>query len=157
VVSLTICTARRVPWCNNAVLCQIVVDEIMALHDSGVPVIGFCVMPDHVHLLVSTAGKRLSEIVRLFKGRVARRVRKEKPDMVVWQRGYFDHVVRRNTGVYRTLEYIFQNPVRAGLVEDWWEFEWLGSPLLGEVGEGLFSINDHADEILWTELIESAD
>ncbi len=156
-VSLTICTAYRAPWCNDAVLCQIVVDEATALHDSGVAVIGFCVMPDHVHLLISTAGRRLSEIVRLFKGRVARRVRKEKPDLVVWQRGYFDHVVRRSEGIYRTLEYLFQNPVRAGLVEHWWDFKWLGSPLLGEVSEGLFSITDKADAILWSDLIGSAD
>ena len=70
----------------------------------------------------------------------------------MWQPGYWDHVVRREEGLYSTLKYILLNPVRAGLTDKWWNYEWLGTPLLGEVGQDLFN-GVSSEDIVWRDLV----
>jgi len=50
------------------------------------------------------------------------------------------------------LQYILLNHVRAGLSEYWWEYAWLGAPLLGEVGPELFS-HVAAEDIVLRDLL----
>ena len=87
-----------------------------------------------------------------FKGRISRQVRSARPGLVVWQRGYWDHIVRREEGLYKVLQYILLNPVRAGLVDSWWDYPWLGAPLLGDVGPDFFSLASPED-IVWRDLL----
>lgn len=150
VVFLTACSAKRGLWLVDSRLASVVREEILRLHGSH-PVLGYCIMPDHVHLLICNSGNALSTIVNLFKGRVSRRVRQIDPELDVWQPGYWDHIVRREEGLFETLRYTFLNPVRAGLVEDWWDYAWLGSPMLGEVGPGFFTAAPPED-IVWREV-----
>jgi putative transposase len=43
----------------------------------------------------------------------------------VWQEEFFDHVLRSHDSLAEKVDYIRQNPVRAGLVEDEKEYRWL--------------------------------
>jgi hypothetical protein len=61
------------------------------------------------------------------------------------------HLADPNCNHYE-LQYIFLNPVRAKLIEDWWNDEWLGTPLLGDVGPDFFGYAPPED-ILWCELL----
>ena len=58
----------------------------------------------------------LSEIVRGFKSYSAQRVNELRgtPGVSVWQRGFYEHVVRNEEDLNRTREYIVGNPMR------WW-------------------------------------
>ena len=151
VVSLTVCTASRGRWLGNPNLAMMARDEILRLHRDH-PVIGYCIMPDHVHMLLCNAGSTLGTIMNGFKGRTSQRVRVRQPGLEVWQSSYWDHIVRRAEGLYSTLQYILLNPVRAGLTDNWWDYEWLGTPLLGEVGPDLFS-NASPENIVWRDLL----
>jgi len=151
VLYLTFCTANRGRWLEDPELAVISRDEILKLH-SNHPVIGYCIMPDHIHLLLCNAGSKLGTIMNGFKGRTSRQVRETRPGLKVWQEGYWDHIVRREEGLYKVLQYILLNPVRAGLVEYWWDHEWLGAPLLGEVGPDLFTLASPED-IMWRDLL----
>ena len=42
----------------------------------------------------------------------------------VWQEESFDHVLRSSEGLDAKIEYVLQNPVRRGLVNDWREYRW---------------------------------
>jgi putative transposase len=79
-------------------------------------------MPDHVHLLiVMPDASRLLPVVTAWKRYTARHLR------IRWQRGLFERRLRCNESIAAKIEYIRQNPVRAGLVrqpEDW-PFLWL--------------------------------
>jgi len=152
VVSITICTPHRSKWPTQQPLAEIVRDELLLLHPVQT-IIGYCIMPDHVHLLLCNAGQTLGKIMNGFKGRTSRRIRAIQPDLDVWQTGYWDHVVSRNEGLYKVLLYIFLNPVRQGLVENWWSYPWLGSPLLGEVGPQTFDLAAPED-IVWHEILD---
>jgi putative transposase len=40
----------------------------------------------------------------------------------VWQKGFYDRVVRREEGVERVAEYTLNNPVRKGLSRTWFDY-----------------------------------
>jgi len=86
--------------------------------------LAFEVMPDHFHWLVQlTAARTLQELVGSLKGRSARRI-----NMIrgvsgrVWQPGFHDHAIRRETAVENLANYLLLNPVREGLVERFEEY-----------------------------------
>jgi putative transposase len=74
-------------------------------------------MPDHLHGLIGVDGRdSLSQLVRDYKRITA------KMAGVQWQRNFFDHCLRHEESLAEKFAYIWQNPVRAGLVhneQDW--------------------------------------
>ncbi len=151
VVSVTTCSADHGRWLAREPLAGIVRDHILRIHLDH-PVLGYCLMPDHLHLLVCNAEVPISKIMNLLKGRCSRDIRRIEPGLKVWHPSYWDHNVRRQEGLYTVLRYIFMNPVRAGLVEKWWQFPWLGSPMLGPVGPDFFGTASPED-IMWSEIL----
>ena len=83
--------------------------------------IAYCLMPDHAHVLVlSEEGcSELSQLVRAFKSYSTRRVGRR-----LWQRGYYEHIVRKEEDVVVTAEYIINNPVRKELVKKAEGYRW---------------------------------
>jgi putative transposase len=86
----------------------------------------FIVMPNHVHGLISLrdpvgAGLRpapttatLSEIVGVFKSFSSRRIHAANASSPkkIWQRGYYEHIVRNPEECERIKRYILKNPAR---------------------------------------------
>ena len=82
----------------------------------GMGVLGYVVMPEHVHLLVSEPEKeQLSIAIQALKQSVARRLalRSAEP---FWQARYYDFNVWSNRKRVEKLRYIHRNPVARGLV-----------------------------------------
>ncbi len=65
----------------------------------------------------STRRHGLSEIVRAFKSFSARRINALRgiPGVSVWQRGFYDHVIRGGDDLTRIRDYILTNPLRWSL------------------------------------------
>ncbi len=90
------------------------------------------VMPDHVHMILTPLIDErrhqifsLIEIMRGIKGASARAInQKLERHGAVWQEESFDHVVRCSEGLDAKVDYILQNPVRKGLVDDWRKYSW---------------------------------
>jgi putative transposase len=88
----------------------------------------YCVMPDHLHLLVSAAWdeSNLMAFVESFKQETAfefaRRTRRE-----LWQFKYYDRVLRASDAPESVAWYIWLNPVRKGLCRVPMEYPFLGS------------------------------
>ena len=53
----------------------------------------------------------------------------------VWQRESFDRLLRREESIRAKVEYMVQNPVRAGLVRTAEEYRWLWVPNLPEASK----------------------
>jgi REP element-mobilizing transposase RayT len=86
-------------------------------------VLAFVVMPDHVHLLVQGAADDANAIkfMQRFKQSTGFRFKKLRRS-ALWQRSFFDRVLRHDEDVLAVARYILDNPVRAGLIgadEDW--------------------------------------
>ncbi len=90
------------------------------------------VMPDHVHMILTPlidAGRgeifSLIDIMRGIKGACARRINQQMGRQgAVWQEESFDHVLRCSEGLDAKVDYVLQNPVRKGPVEDWRKYRW---------------------------------
>jgi REP element-mobilizing transposase RayT len=61
-------------------------------------------------------GKRyeLSEIVRQFKTFSAKRINEKRKSTgtPVWQRNYYEHIIRDDNDLHNTREYILNNPLK---------------------------------------------
>ena len=80
-----------------------------------------CLMPDHLHWLIADAARmqQLAESFKSYSTYVARTLG-HGPEL--WQRSYRDHLLRDEEDVRRVAEYIIQNPVRGGLVDEAHEY-----------------------------------
>jgi REP element-mobilizing transposase RayT len=88
----------------------------------------FVVMPNHVHLLVAPRIET-REMMRRIKGASARYANQllGLSGQAFWQHESYDHLVRNIDEFARIKRYIELNPVRAGLVSEAAEFEFLRS------------------------------
>ena len=92
----------------------------------GFDIIAFCFMPDHLHLLaVGRESSSLPDFARLFKQLAGYNFRRAR-GAALWQISYFDHVVRREESLAEIAAYIWNNPVRAGLVENRMDYAFSG-------------------------------
>jgi hypothetical protein len=91
-------------------------------------VYAYCFMPDHLHLIVTgeSESSELPGMVQAFKSLAAGVVRKIGV-FDLWQKGYYDHVLRTGESMDSAAWYVFMNPVRAGLVGRVGEWGFSGS------------------------------
>lgn len=91
-------------------------------------VYAYCIMPDHLHLLVrgKEEHSNLRHFVSEFKQKTGFQF-KQISNKTLWQRSYYDHVLRKEEDLLSIAKYIFHNPVRKGLVEDYKGYPCLGS------------------------------
>lgn len=131
---VTLCTAKRCPLLGNKDLVNMlleILERVCALHKFEV--YAYCFMPNHVHLefTACSEGCDLSLLMRDFKGISATRARR-LGIRGLWQKSFYDHVLREGENEKAVAWYIFNNPVRKGLVQDpldWtfsgsWVFDW---------------------------------
>ncbi len=77
----------------------------------------YCFMPDHVHLLVASEdGASVERFIRYFK-QLSGYAHKKRTGQHLWQISYYDHVLRTEDAIQPIAEYIWENPVRTGLVD----------------------------------------
>ena len=87
----------------------------------------YCFMPDHLHLLLGGEdGSDLIRLIRQFKQLTGYRFKKETGKSL-WQKSYYDHILRKEEDVVNVVKYILGNPVRKGLVENADEYPFSGS------------------------------
>jgi len=130
---ITFCTHKKKPWFDNLYCGRIVVQQIKRLHEQGViNSIAWVIMPDHVHCLFQLKDiSELSAAIKKLKASSALEINKHMSHKgAVWQRGYYDHTVRKEENIQQISRYIVANPLRAGLVENigdysLWDAVWL--------------------------------
>ena len=91
-------------------------------------VIAYCLMPDHLHVLLegTSVDADLIESVRAWKQRTGYDW-KRATGAQLWQPGFHDRILREGDETQHIVRYILYNPVRAGLVATPGEYRWLGS------------------------------
>jgi putative transposase len=132
--SLTCCTFQRRRVFGNADI----VDRVWrcflsAAAGADIALLAYCFMPDHLHLVA--AGEQPSSDVRAFVSKAKqasafahqRRFGGER----LWQRSYWDRVLRREEDTWTVVRYVLANPVRAGLVSHPLEYPFSGSGVYG--------------------------
>ena len=126
---VTVCAVGRAPLFLEARLAGLV-----ALHlDRGLVRLGgvvgvWCVMPEHVHVVLFGA-KDVVQWVALFKSATTTAARRAGLVLRIWQRRFHDRSLDRTTGALdAATTYVVKNPVRRGLVQHWedWPYVRIG-------------------------------
>ena len=145
---ITACTHKRKRLlANKSVHDAFVSFSMRAYSDHNVAIGRYVIMPDHIHLFVCGpddfelgrwVGALKQQLQKAIIGRntqklyataspTGRRLQSAIKSPV-WQRGFFDHVLRNEESYGQKWNYVRDNPVRAGFVtnaEDW--------PFAGEI------------------------
>jgi len=130
---ITTCTSERAPLFAELTCARLLVAEMRHLQQRQlIDYLAWVVMPDHVHWLFQLDGPlALSQVIKTFKGRSARRIAHHLGrQTAIWQRGFHDHAIRNDEDLQAVARYIVANPLRAGLVPrigDYphWDAAWL--------------------------------
>ncbi|MBT4936498.1 transposase [Candidatus Peregrinibacteria bacterium] len=119
--------------------CNIIIDSLdFCQKNKGLYIHAYVILDNHIHLVVS--GKNLVQILKDFKSFSAKQIIKElKKDDIewllnqlaffkkkhkiasqyqVWQEGFHPQLINGYTMLKQKIEYIHNNPVKRGLVED---------------------------------------
>jgi len=109
-------------------------------------VIGYVVMPEHVHLLVSEPQiADPSTVVQAVKLGFTRRVHTSSPSdtpLHVWQSRFYDFNLWSQRKEIEKLRYMHRNPVVRGLVREPGEWRWSSYSSYAHGDAGLVRIND---------------
>jgi putative transposase len=109
--------------------------------------IGYVVMPEHIHLLVTEPKTDdPSRVLQVLKQRVARsllkRVTSTKTDRShFWQRRFYDFNVWSGNKITEKLNYMHLNPVKRNLVAHPRDWPWSSWGYYSNEGNGLISID----------------
>ncbi len=88
----------------------------------GTACFAYCLMPDHLHLQISARDGNLVDFINGWKSYTANLLKNYGLKGACWQRGFYDHALRKDEDIQTVAEYIVNNPVRAGLVKNWREY-----------------------------------
>lgn len=110
---------------------QIVEDALLFGDGKRYQLLAWVVMPNHVHVLIEQKPDwPLSKVVQSWKRHTSRQIHRLGFGSPLWQRDYWDRLVRNERHLQTVKRYIEENPVAAGLVNKASQWPW-GSARLG--------------------------
>lgn len=126
---VTICCFDRNPIFTTSASCTRIIQalrETSTAHSFSIH--ASCIMPDHVHLLAEGLEVRsdLLNFIKSFKIKTSCEFAGQLAPPL-WQKKYFDHVLRPNESIDAVAWYIWLNPIRAGLASEPGGFPFAGS------------------------------
>jgi REP element-mobilizing transposase RayT len=112
-------------WLLDDRVAQIVAEAILHGDSVRYRLHAWVIMPNNVHAVFDPL-MELPAIMHWLKGRTARKANRMlgRSGMTFWQDESFDHWIRPGEEFDRTMRYVENNPVRAGLVEKASDWEW---------------------------------
>jgi len=111
-------------WLKLPEVANIVKIKIHSFDNINYDLISYCIMSNHVHLVIKLLNSErfkypLTKILQLLKSQTAIYCNKElKRSGQFWQGESYDHVVRDSAELARIVNYILQNPVKAGIANE---------------------------------------
>jgi putative transposase len=81
-------------------------------------IIAWVILPEHFHLLLNIQERNISTIIQAIKLSFSKKYnQRHSINRAVWQKSFWDHVIRNETDLYRHIHYIHYNPVKHGLAK----------------------------------------
>ena len=116
-------------WLQQPPIAVAVQEAFLLFHGVRYTLHEWCVMPNHVHVLFQPMnGWTMSKNIASWKSFTGRKISEWRKETgassggPVWQREYYDRYMRDEMHYDHVVDYIRENPVKAGLVEhpeDW--------------------------------------
>jgi putative transposase len=127
--SVTFCTTQRSHILVDGVVASLVLAHFRRTAAArSFSILTYCLMPDHVHLLVegTTPAADLRRFMKCLK-QASGQAYSHRTGSRLWQEGYYDRVLRAGDDPRSAARYIVANPVRAGLAATPLEYPYVGS------------------------------
>jgi REP element-mobilizing transposase RayT len=101
---------------------ELVADALGFWHGKRYRLVAWCIMPNHVHVIFRLfPGQALADVVRSWKNYTARKANRILGRAgALWQREYYDRLIREDGELDRAVRYVLSNPERAGLAKWKW-------------------------------------
>ena len=112
-------------WLAQTAVANIVSESIHYRDSTEYDLFAYCIMSNHVHMvfehLSKVSGKMpITKIMQEFKRYTARQANKHLGRSgAFWQSESFDRVIRNQDELENTIRYTLNNPVKAGLIDQW--------------------------------------
>ena len=126
---------------------QIIYDNIIHYSKYYFKLFSFVIIPDHIHIILqpneieNNSFVNLSKIMQAIKGYAAKQIIKhiaksarstqpaqtgasELPIKHIFQVESFDRIIRNDKELFEKMNYILNNSVKKGLVENGYEYKW---------------------------------
>jgi len=113
-------------WLRRPQIASLVQDALFHFDGQRYRLLAWCLMPNHVHVVVEMErGVSLSDVVRSWKSFTARRANAHlQRTGPFWHADYFDRYMRNEEHLTQTIDYVEQNPVKAGLAAEPTDWKW---------------------------------
>ena len=115
---------------KNPQVAKTVQDALKKFDGERYNLISWCVMPNHVHVLIEALDS-LPRIVRSWKSYTGRwamshdaQLELRVPGKRFWMQDYWDRYVRNEDHFRQVVDYIHNNPMKAGLCRNASEWKW---------------------------------
>jgi len=126
---ITICCESRRPVFSDGKSAQVLIECLRSTAEKcRFGVHAYCVMPDHFHALLEGLSPEsdLLLFVRNFKQASSREYSKEGA-VTLWQKKFYDHILRAKDSPEAVSWYFWMNPVRKGLCSQATQYPYSGS------------------------------
>ena len=127
-------------WLEDDRIAKVVWESLLYRHEKQFDLDCFCIMPNHVHLIFRHFIKEqvrpdadflrqslqgIQHSWKRFTARKGNQILGRKGSF--WARESFDHMIRNPESYVKLVNYVLQNPVKAGLEKTWqaWPWTWL--------------------------------
>jgi REP element-mobilizing transposase RayT len=114
-------------WLRHPEIAAVVAEAIHYRDTKTYDLDAFCIMPNHVHMVVGversdTSLYKILQSLKAFTARKCNELLGREGDF--WQHESYDHIIRDEAELDRTVRYVLNNPVEAGLCGEWQNWPW---------------------------------
>ena len=156
---ITFTCYRRLPLLRSVRARNVFVKLLGEVRDRyGFSLVGYVIMPEHIHLLVSEPAKGTpSTVIQVLKQRVSRRLRRKRRAPAgqlslvfacgdeslprFWQRRFYDFNVRSLKKRVEKLHYMHMNPLKRKLVDHPKDWPWSSFSFYSNLKHGLIRVD----------------
>jgi REP-associated tyrosine transposase len=120
---ITICCNDKQTHFSTKVIAQFISSEVENRNriDSA-KIFCYTIMPDHLHIVMKLGEhyeRDLMKWISAFKSYTAKFVKENFGVTALWQKNFYEHIIRSDEALEDTIVYVLENPVRKRLVKRW--------------------------------------